>query len=99
LHVENLTPDRARRIGLEGQKGVVVTGVDPASFADDLEFGRDDLIVEVNHETVTSVDEYRKAISKLKPGDNVVFKVLRKLDSDRVHTVFLPGVVPPNNAQ
>src|SRR5215472_7060676 len=36
LHVENLNPERARRIGLEGQKGVVVTGVDPASFADDL---------------------------------------------------------------
>jgi serine protease Do len=99
LHVENLTPDRARRIGLEGQKGVVVTNIDPASFADDLEFGRDDLIVEVNHESVTSLDDYRKAISKLKPGDNVVFKVLRKQDSDRIHTVFLPGVVPPNNGR
>jgi serine protease Do len=99
LHVENLTPDRGRRIGLEGQKGVVVTGVDPASFADDLNFGRDDVIVEVNRETVTSVDEYRKAISKLKPGDNVVFKVLRRADSDRIHTVFLPGVVPASGGQ
>jgi len=94
LHVENLSPDRGHRIGLEGQKGIVVTGVDPASFAEDLNFLRDDLIVEVNRQSVTSVDEYRKAISQLKPGDNVVFKVLRKQDSDRIHTVFLPGVVP-----
>jgi serine protease Do len=99
LHVDNLTPDRARRIGLEGQKGVVVTNVDPASFAEDLNFGRDDVIVEVNRESVSSVDEYRKAISKLKAGDSVVFKVLRKQDSDRIHTVFLPGVVPPSKSE
>jgi S1-C subfamily serine protease len=76
-----------------------VTSVDPASFAEDLNFGRDDVIVEVNRESVTSVDEYRKAISKLKPGDSVVFKVLRRQDSDRIHTVFLPGVVPPNKSE
>jgi len=35
----------------------------------------------------------------LKPGDNVVFKVLRRQDSDRILTVFLPGVVPAGNAQ
>src|SRR6202790_3975832 len=99
LHVEELTPDRGRRIGLEGQKGVVVTNVDPASFAEDLNFGRDDVIVEVNRENVSSVDEYRKAISKLKAGDSVVFKVLRKQDSDRIHTVFLPGVVPPSKSE
>jgi serine protease Do len=94
LHVDALTPERGRRIGMEGQKGVLVTDVDPASFGDDLGFGRGDVIVEVNHQTVTNVEEYRKAISQLKPGDNVVFKVLRRLDGDRIHTVFLPGVVP-----
>jgi serine protease Do len=99
LHVENLSTERAHRIGLEGQKGVVVTAVDPASFAEDLNFGRDDVIVEVNRESVASVDEYRKAIAKLKPGDSVVFKVLRRQDSDRIHTVFLPGVVPPSKSE
>jgi len=36
LHVESLTPERAQRVGMEGQKGVVVSEVEPASFADDL---------------------------------------------------------------
>lgn len=94
LHVEELTPDRGRRVGMEGQKGVLVTEVDPASFADDLGFGRGDVIVGVNSVNVSSTDEYRRAVSKLKPGDNVVFKVLRRQDSDRIHTVFLSGVVP-----
>ena len=97
LHVEELTPDRGRRVGMEGQKGVVVTEIEPASFADDLQFGRGDVIIEVNREAVSSVADYRRIASKLKAGDSIVFKVLRKQDSDRVLTVFLSGVVPVEN--
>jgi hypothetical protein len=38
-------------------------------------------------------------VAKLKPGNNVVFKVLRRGDGDRTFTVFLPGVVPAENQQ
>src|SRR5437879_5996180 len=99
LHVEELTPDRGRRGGVEGRKGVVVTEVDPASFADDLNFIRGDVITQVNGEAVTSVADYRKAISKLKHGDDVVFKVLRRQDSDRVLTTYLSGKVPADKQQ
>ena len=94
LHVESLTPERAQRVGVEGQKGVLVSEIEPTSFADDVGFQPGDVISEVNGKTVTSVDEYRKAISMLKAGENVVFKVLRRSPTDRVMTVFLPGVVP-----
>lgn len=94
LHVESLTPERAQRVGVEGQKGVLVSEVEPTSFADDVGFAQGDVISEVNGQPVTSVDEYRKAIAKLKPGENVVFKVLRHSATDRIMTVFLPGVVP-----
>jgi serine protease Do len=99
LRVENLTPDRASRVGMEGQKGVLVVDVGPASFSDDLGFSRGDVIAEVNRQPVSSVAEYKAVISKLKHGDNVVFKVLRRQDNDRILTVFLPGVVPADNAQ
>ncbi len=94
LRVESLTPERAQRVGVEGQKGVLVSQVDPASFADDIRFAPGDVINEVNGQTVTTIDEYRKAIAQLKPGQNVVFKVLRRSYNDRVMTVFLSGVVP-----
>ncbi len=95
LRVESLTPDRAQHVGVEGQKGVLVSEVEPTSFADDLGFTPGDVISEVNGQSVSSVDEYHKAVSKLKPGENVVFKVLRRGgNTDRVMTVFLPGVVP-----
>ncbi len=99
LRVESLTPERASRVGVEGQKGVLVTDVEPASFADDLGFGRGDVIAEVNRQPVGSVAEYKAAIGKLKPGQSVVFKVLRRQDNERILTVFLPGVVPADNVQ
>jgi serine protease Do len=99
LRVDSLTPERASRVGMEGQRGVVVTDVDPASFADDLGFTRGDVITEINREPINSVDDYKKSVAKLKPGTNVVFKVLRRGDADRTFTVFLPGVVPAENQQ
>jgi serine protease Do len=99
LHVEELTPDRGHRVGMEGQKGVLVTEVEPASFADDLGFGRGDVISTINGETVSSVADYRKAVAKLKHGEDVVFKVLRRQDSDRVLTLYLSGKVPADTQQ
>lgn len=94
LRVEDLTPDRARRLGLQAGSGVVVSEVEPASFAEDILFLRGDVIAEVNHQAVNSVAEYRREMSKLKPGQNVVFKVLRRTDTERTLTVYLAGVVP-----
>jgi S1-C subfamily serine protease len=84
---------------MEGQKGVLVTDVDPASFADDLNFARGDVISEINHEPVNSVEDYKRIVGKLKLGQNVVFRVLRRGTSDRIMTLFLPGVVPAAESQ
>jgi len=97
--VEESTPDRGHRVGMEGQKGVLVTEVEPASFADDLGFGRGDVISTINGEAVSSVADYRKAVAKLKHGEDVVFKVLRRQDSDRVLTLYLSGKVPADTQQ
>jgi len=96
LRVEDLTPDLSRRLGLEDRKGVIVAQVEPASFADDLGFQQRDIIVEVNREPVASVAEYRRATAKLKPGQSIMFKVLRGAGGDRLLTMFLSGVVPSN---
>src|SRR2546430_3504703 len=63
------------RSGLEGRRGVLVTEVEPASFAEDIGFTRGDVIGEVNHEPVASVADYRRAVVKLKPGQPVIFQV------------------------
>ena len=94
LRIEDLGTDRARRAGYENMKGALVTEVDPASFAEDIGFVRGDVITEVNHTSVGSVAEYRRVISGLKPGQDVLFKVQRRSGNDQFDTVYLAGVVP-----
>ncbi|MBI3484439.1 MAG: PDZ domain-containing protein, partial [Acidobacteria bacterium] len=94
LRVEELTPELNRRLGIADKKGVIVTQVEPASFAEDLGFLPRDIIMEVNREPVPDVAAYRAAVSKLKPGQNVIFKVLRNGGGDRWLMPYLSGVVP-----
>ena len=59
LRGDNLTRERAQRFGFEGVKGVIVTDVEPASFAsDDLGFERGEVVVEINHDAINSLDDY-----------------------------------------
>ena len=95
LRLEELAAVRARRPDTyRNERGVMVAEVAPTSFGEDLGFLRGDLITEINHVSVTSVADYRRGVAGLKPGNEVVFKVLRQDDSTRVLTVFLAGVVP-----
>jgi serine protease Do len=95
IHVEELTAERARRVGLQPTPGVMVAEVDPASFGEDVLLSHGDVITEINDMAVTTVAEYKKAIAGLKPGQDVVFKVLRSQgQNDRTATVLLAGVVP-----
>ena len=94
LHVEELTPDLARKLNMGRLMGVVITQVDPASFAEDIGFTRGDVIVEINHIPVNSISDYRAQMAKLKPGYDVLFRIARHSDADRVLTLFLAGTVP-----
>jgi serine protease Do len=94
LHVEELTPDIARKLGMSKVTGVVVTQVDPASFGEDIDFARGDVITEINHVPVTSMADYGAQVAKLKPGDDILFRVARHGDADRVLMLFLAGAVP-----
>jgi serine protease Do len=93
LRVEPVTPEMARRFNLE-QQGVIVVQIEPTSFADDVQFAQGDIIVEINRQPVNEMDDYRRLVGALQPGQNVVFRVLRRSASNRFLTVFLAGVVP-----
>ena len=93
LHVETLSPERARQLGM-GQRGVVVSDVDPGSFAEDIGFQRGDMIVEVNQKGVESSGDLRRELGGLQGGAEVVFKVLRQDRARGLLTMFLAGTVP-----
>ncbi len=94
LHVEDLTPDLAHKLGMGKTTGVVVTEVEPASFAEDIDFVRGDVITEINHATISSMADYKAEMAKLHPGEPVLFRVARRGDADKVLTLFLAGAVP-----
>jgi serine protease Do len=64
VEVEELTPDIAKELNLPpGTRGVVIDSVDPSSVAATQGLDRGDVIQEVNHRTVTNVEEYRRALA------------------------------------
>jgi serine protease Do len=94
LRVGDIGTNGTRRSDFLNNRGAVVAEVGPATFAEDVGFMRGDLIQEINHQQVNSAADYRKLVAAWKPGQDVVFKVLRHADSERMLTVFLAGVVP-----
>lgn len=94
LHAETLSSERARHLGMQGQRGVMVSRVEPGSFAEDIGFAPGDVIVEVNHNAVDTFNGLRRALSDLRKGEDVVFKVLRQDENRGLLTVFLAGKVP-----
>jgi S1-C subfamily serine protease len=94
LRVEDIGGNGTRRSDFGNNRGAVVSGVDPATFGEDVGFLRGDLIQEINHQAVNSAADYRRLMAGMKPGQDVVFKVLRHADNERMLTIFLAGVIP-----
>jgi len=71
LAVEELTPENAKRLGLDGKKGVVVVDVEPDSQADSAGIIPGDLILEINKQPVKNMADYEK-VTKAFKGDALV---------------------------
>jgi serine protease Do len=95
LHVETLTAEVAKRLQMSAtQTGVIVTGVDPTSFADDIQMSERDVIVEINRVTINNIEDYKREIAKLRPGQDVLFKVIHPDGTGQQFTVFRSGTIP-----
>lgn len=82
LSLSELTPSLATAYKLEGQKGVLVKSIDPASFIADVKTstGADaispgDLIQRVNRQPISDLKSFNDIVNKLKTGDAVVLHV------------------------
>jgi serine protease Do len=91
-----LTPDK---------HGVAITYIEPGSFAEEIGMMDHDIIIAINRQPVSSVDDIRKVQQTLKAGDPVAFRVVRKQQIGRAGrgrgtsastTMFLSGTLPQN---
>ncbi len=78
LRLHDLTPEIGQQMRLQADQGVVVVGVEPGSPAYKAGIRKGDVIVEVNRQPVTSVDEVKENIGKSKKKDNLLLLVQRK---------------------
>jgi serine protease Do len=105
LHVQDLTSDLSQKLGMGKisagvAAGVVVTDVDPASFADDLQFAIGDVIEAINGVPVSNLAGYHREMAKLQPGQDVLFKV-KRYDGRGDHILIVPlaGTIPQPDGQ
>jgi S1-C subfamily serine protease len=103
ISVSNLTSSQREQLEFTESGGVLVTKVDPASFADDIGILQNDVILAINRKPVTSVNDIRDIQGGLKPGGDVAFKVMRRSPipgaSQAWNTLYLAGVLPESGGQ
>ena len=92
--VRKVTPEMADRLDMAAGKGVIVQDVKPGSFAEDVNLGRGDIILEINKQPVNSEDDFAKIESSLKSGQDVVFLVRQRGSTRQDGTIFLAGTLP-----
>lgn len=76
--VQDLTPGLADKFKLRESQGVLISRVDPGSLAQSEGLHEGDLIKEVNRVEVGSVEDFSKAISKIRRGETLLLRVLRE---------------------
>jgi len=77
ISVNNVTPEIARRFNLKEAKGVIVTGVEPDSKAEEAGVRRHDIIKEINHNSITTVSDLNKAITQPQNAETIHILIWR----------------------
>jgi serine protease Do len=77
IRVSNLTPEIVRKFNIRETKGVVVTHVQSNSQGEKEGIQPGDMIKEINHRAINTVDDYKKAVEKVKENGAVIMLVKR----------------------
>jgi len=79
LEVRNLTPDIARQLGLPaGMTGVVISGVEQGSAAQEAGLREGDVIMEINRQRVRDIADFRQLSGKLSKQDSTLLLLNRQ---------------------
>jgi serine protease Do len=77
ITVQNLTPEIARQLSLKKDTGVVVTGVEPGSPAEEAGIQTGDVIQQVNRKQVKNVEDFGQKVEKAKDQESVLLLLQR----------------------
>ncbi len=77
ISVSNITPEVSRRFNIKEPEGVIVVGVEPGSKGEKAGVMPGDIIKEINHETIKTLEDYTQATGKVKTGESVQMFIRR----------------------
>jgi serine protease Do len=77
IKVQRITPEAARRLGLNSTKGVLVLEVQPGSPADSIGLEPADVIREVNQRPVNNGSDFERAMRQGRRGERILLLVQR----------------------
>ena len=76
--VKDLTSKQSIKLKYEGEEGVIVTNIQKEGPASKAGLKKGDLIIEVQHKPVTSVDEFHQAILKIQQEEDILMFIKRQ---------------------
>jgi serine protease Do len=95
ITIENLTDARREKMGIKQHGGVLISAVEPSSFAEDINMLQGDVLIEINRQPINSVDDVKRIQNSLKAGEAVAFRILRQGGRGGDWTPqFLAGTLP-----
>ena len=95
MYIQNLNESLRENLRYKGPAGVLITQVEPDSFADEVGLQPNDIITSINRQQVTSDTELKQIQSALKPGQAVLFRVMRANGRNGDwSSQFLTGTLP-----
>ena len=77
VYIQDLTPELAEALGLDGETGAVVTEVIPGTSAADAGLESGDLITEVNDKKIKGAASLRNTVGLLRVGSKLKIKYVR----------------------
>ena len=97
MEIQPLNASQRQSRGIREDGGVLISSVEPSSFAYDTGLAPDDVLLSINNKPVNSITDVQHIGAALKPGDAVQFRVLRAAGQGRNtqwRSVFLAGTLP-----
>jgi serine protease Do len=77
LTVGELTEERAQQLNLPEATGIVVEGVETGSKAETAGILLGDVIREINHESISSVDDYQRIMDGIQSEEDIQLFIWR----------------------
>jgi len=74
--VRSLTPKEAEKYGLEANRGIIITSITPNGPLEEVGFEVGDIILEVNGQTIGSLESFVQLVASLKPNQQITLLAL-----------------------